>query len=117
MLLLRLGPLLPFYFLLMGVLPGAMGWAFWTLKNWARLIVSALLVISLVGAAVEMVHGCPTSDAKGIAVALVRVAIALLIFWCLCLAPVRRVPRSSNYCTVTATLAVVRPNSFVAVKV
>jgi hypothetical protein len=59
MLLLRLGPLLPFYFLLMGVLPGALGWGFWTLKNWARLIVSALLVISLVGAAVEMVHGCP----------------------------------------------------------
>jgi hypothetical protein len=89
MLLLRLGPLLPFYFLLMAILLGALGWGLWTLKNWARLIVLALIGLSLVGAAVEIIHGWPTSDAKGIAVALVRVVIALLTFWYLCLGPVR----------------------------
>jgi hypothetical protein len=89
LLLLRLGSLLPFYFLLMAVLVSALAWGLWSLKNWARLIVLALIAISLVGAAVEIIHGWPASDAKGIAIALMRVAIAILIFWYLCLAPVR----------------------------
>jgi hypothetical protein len=87
--LLRTGAFLPFYFLTMAIFTGVLGWGLWKLKNWARIILLVIIGLSLFGAAIHIIAVWSYPTAGGFAVALLRVAVAIVIFGYLSSAPVR----------------------------
>lgn len=87
--LLRLGTMLPLYFVVMAVFTGVLCWGLWRLKNWVRLVVIVIIGLSVLGGAMEIVRGLPQSTAVGIVSAVVRLLIAIAILWYLCSKSVR----------------------------
>jgi hypothetical protein len=69
----------PFYYSLMAVLTGAMTVAFWRLRNWARIVMLALIALSLLLMTTEVrpLLAAPTAAAIGLTLA----RIGLSLFW------------------------------------
>jgi len=72
--LLRLGPLLPVYFLIMIAVAAALGVGMWRLKNWARIVTLALA--GLVLAAGPMSLLLISSDPAGLVMTAARLGVA-----------------------------------------
>lgn len=87
--LLRMGAFLPYYFLLMAIFTTILAWGLWKLKNWTRIIVLALIALSIVGGAAGMIMGSGQATTAGQVAAGLRIALAILIFWYLSSATVR----------------------------
>jgi len=87
--LLRMDAILPFYFVVMAAFTAVLGWGLWKLKNWVRLIVLVIIGLSVIGGAIEIIRAWPQSTMTGLVMALLRVAVAILIFSYLCRASVR----------------------------
>lgn len=93
--LLRLGALLPVYFLVAALVSAGMGWGLWKLKNWAWIIALVLTGLSLIIGGIEIGRALPQPMNGVLVSALVRMAVALLVFWYLCTARVRTAFRQS----------------------
>jgi hypothetical protein len=89
-----LGAVLPFYFLITGLITLAMSWGFWKLKNWARIIALVLIGISVVAGGVG-IAATSHSTTAATGSALVRLLVALFIFCYLCTARVRAAFRAA----------------------
>ena len=76
----NLGAILPVYFLVTGLLTAALSWGLWTLKNWARILCLVLIGFSVIGGAVGIAAAWSHSTLPATITALVRLAIAILIF-------------------------------------
>lgn len=87
--LLRARAFLPFYLLTIAVFTGALGWGLWKLKNWARITWLVIFGLSLFGAAIHIIAVWSYPTARGFAVALLRAAVAIVIFGYLSSAQVR----------------------------
>lgn len=94
---LSMGRLLPVYYAAFVLITGALAMGFWRLWNWTRIIVLALIAVSLIGGVVETVNAVRSGSAG--AVFLVRVTasvlISVLIAWYLLSTKVRTAFRSS----------------------
>lgn len=84
-----MGRLLPVYYAAMAAVTVALAMGFWRLWNWTRIVVLAMIAISLVLMVKEvpLLVTAPTPGA--IALTLVRVALSLLVGWYLFSRPVR----------------------------
>ena len=85
----NLGAILPAYFVVIGLITGALSWGLWKLKNWARIVCLVLIGLSVIGGAVGVSMAWSHSTMPATIVALVRLLIAILIFVYLCSAGVR----------------------------
>jgi hypothetical protein len=84
-----MGAWLPVYYLAMAGLTGAMAWAFWRLKNWARLAMLGLIGLSLGLMLGELPGLIADPAAKAVGLTLLRVALSALWAWYLLRRPVR----------------------------
>ena len=91
-----MGRLLPVYYAAMAAVTGAFAMGFWRLWNWTRIVVLAMIAISLVLMVKEvpLLVTAPTPGA--IALTLVRVALSLLVGWYLFSRPVRHAFRHAQ---------------------
>lgn len=78
--LLHMGAILPFYFVIMAGVTAALGWGLWRLKNWVRLTVLVIVGLSVIAGAIEIISAWSRSTIEGIVTAMLRVAVAILIF-------------------------------------
>ncbi len=91
-----MGRLLPLYYVAMVIVTTALAMGFWRLWNWTRIVVLAMIAISLVLMVKEvpLLVAAPTPGA--IALTLVRVALCLLVGWYLFSRPVRHAFRHAQ---------------------
>ena len=91
-----MGRLLPVYYAAMAAVTGALAMGFWRLWNWTRIVVLAMIAISLVLMVKEvpLLVTAPTPGA--IALTLVRVVLSLLVGWYLFSRPVRHAFRHAQ---------------------
>lgn len=91
-----MGHLLPVYYAAMAAVTGALAMGFWRLWNWTRIVVLAMIAISLVLMVKEvpLLVAAPTPGA--IALFLVRVALCLLVGGYLFSRPVRHAFRHAQ---------------------
>jgi len=79
----------PFYYSSMAVLTGAMAVGFWRLRNWARIVMLALIALSMVLMVPEVQPLLAAPTAGAIILTLVRIGLSLLWLWYLLRRPVR----------------------------
>jgi hypothetical protein len=84
-----MGRLQPLYYSAMAVLTGAMALGFWRLHNWARIVMLALIALSLVLMTTEVRPLLAAPTARAIALTLVRIALSAFWVWYLLRRPVR----------------------------
>ncbi|MGB0037095.1 MAG: hypothetical protein WBP79_16635 [Candidatus Acidiferrales bacterium] len=87
--LLKLGAMLPVYFLGMAIVAGLMGRGLLQLKNWARLVLLALAALTIIATVVETVRGTSGMTASTLVLTLLRLGIVVLVAWYLNSAKVR----------------------------
>lgn len=87
--LLKLGAMLPVYFLGMAIVAGLMGRGLLQLKNWARLVLLALAALTIIATVVETVRGISGMTASAFVFTLLRLGIVVLVAWYLNSAKVR----------------------------
>jgi len=83
----------PLYYSAMAVLTGAMAVGFWKLQNWARIVMLALIALSLVLMTTEIRSLLAAPTAAAITLTLVRIALSVFWLWYLLRRPVRDVFR------------------------
>jgi len=88
-----MGRVQPLYYSAMAVLTGAMAVGFWKLQNWARIVMLALIALSLVLMTTEMRSLLAAPTAAAITLTLVRIALSVFWLWYLLRRPVRDVFR------------------------
>jgi len=76
-----MGQLRPLYYTAMAVLTGAMAVGFWRLRNWARIVMLAMIVFSLLLMLAEIrpLLAAPTAGAIGLT--LVRIGLSVFGVW------------------------------------
>lgn len=79
--LLRLGNLLPFYFLLMAAVMTALGFGMWRLKNWARIVTMIIVGLSVLDAAFLLFKGFSNFVAADFARLFFALVICLIVLW------------------------------------
>ena len=84
-----MGRWLPFYYLAMTGLSGAMALGFWRLWNWVRLVILAMIAISLVLMIGELPGLFAEPSAKAFGLTALRVGLSALWVWYLLRRPVR----------------------------
>lgn len=87
--LMRLGAFIPVYFLGMAIVTGLVARALWGLKNWARITVMVLAVISAVLGIAEFVGSLSAVNPLTLAGAVARIGLSLAVAWYLNSAKVR----------------------------
>jgi hypothetical protein len=87
--LLQLGAFLPVFFLAIAIFMGLLGRGLWRLKNWARIVVLFLVVISAAIGIVEVARSLSGMDATAWISAIARIAISVLVALYLSSAKVR----------------------------
>lgn len=88
-----MGRVQPLYYSAMAVLTCAMAVGFWKLQNWARIVMLALITLSLVLMTTEMRSLLAAPTAAAITLTLVRIALSVFWLWYLLRRPVRDVFR------------------------
>jgi len=84
-----MGRVQPFYYSTMAVLTGAMAVGFWRLRNWARLVMLGLIVLSMVLMVFQVRPLLAAPTAGAIVLTLLRIGLSLLWLWYLLRRPVR----------------------------
>ncbi len=79
--LLRMGAMLPLYFLVMVGVSAALGLGMWNLKNWARIITLILIGLSLVGTMVEMAPVLSHLSVGALLLDLLRLCLSIFFAW------------------------------------
>jgi hypothetical protein len=79
----------PVYYSAMAVLTCAMAVGFWKLQNWARIVMLALITLSLALMITELRPLFAAPTAAGIILTLVRIALSVFWLWYLLRRPVR----------------------------
>jgi hypothetical protein len=88
--LLRLGALLPVYFLAMALVVAAIGWGLWTYHNWARILTLLLLAVSLVATAWQTVASINNLGPLDVVLSVLRLMFIALPTWYFTRTPVRK---------------------------
>jgi len=84
-----MGRVQPLYYSAMAVLTGAMAVGFWRMHNWARIVMLALIALSLILMVTEVQPLLAAPIAGAIVLTLVRVALSVFWIWYLLRRPVR----------------------------
>jgi len=84
-----MGRVQPLYYSAMAVLTGAMAVGFWKLRNWARIVMLALIAASLVLMITEVQPLLASPTVGAIVLTLVRVVLSVFWLWYLLRRPVR----------------------------
>ena len=84
-----MGRLLPLYYGIMAGVTAALALGFWRLRNWARIVMLGIIVLSLVLMATEVRSLLTVRTVGSISLTLVRVALSVLWLWYLLCRPVR----------------------------
>jgi hypothetical protein len=79
----------PLYYSAMAILTCAMAVGFWKLQNWARIVMLALITLSLVLMTTELRPLLAAPTAGAIILTLVRIALSVVWLWYLLRRPVR----------------------------
>ena len=90
----KLGPMLPIYFFVMAAFVALLGYGMWTLRNWARLVISIITAVSLVFIIVSLVPILKHLNPATFLLSLLRIALCLLVLWYLWTPGVRAAFRS-----------------------
>lgn len=91
-----MGRVQPFYYSAMAVLTGAMAVGFWRLHNWARIVMLALIALSLVLMTTEVRPLLAAPTVGAMALTLVRIALSVFWVWYLLRRPVRDAFRQAH---------------------
>ncbi len=84
-----MGRMLPLYYILMAAVTTAMAVGFWRLRNWARMVMLGMIVLSLVLMVTEVRPLLSAPTAGAISLTLLRVALSVVWLWYLLRRPVR----------------------------
>jgi len=98
----KLGSILPIYFFVMAAIVALLGYGMWTLRNWARLITSMVVAVSLIFVVISLVPILGHLNLSTLLLSLLRIALCLLVLWYLWTPSVRaafcshRIPKEVN---------------------
>ena len=93
---LAMGKFLPVYYLLSMLLSGWIAMGFWKLWNWARILVLAMIGLSLVFLLATGIGVASSGSAAAVTLFLVRVGLCLLVGWYLLSRKVRNAFRPNG---------------------